>query len=670
MCGIGGIVAITPSAPVPSVESLTRMTGALFHRGPDEAGLYLDDRAGLVHARLSIVDIASGQQPLADEGDRSWIVFNGEIFNYLELRKTLVALGHCFRTNSDTEVVIHAYRAWGECAFRRMNGQWALALWDAVAKRLVLCRDPFGICPLHICEYRGHVYFASEVKAIFAANPMIPRMLDPAGIDQTFTFWTVVPPQGVFVGVQELEPGHIRTYEAYKVHDRAYWEPRYPHYPDSSDQFRGSLEDAVIELRRALEAAIELRMLRADVPIGSYLSGGLDSSLIASIAHRHSGRQFNTFSLEFEDSEFDESRFQRAMVDLIGSKHRSVTASQKDIARVLPEVVYHAERPILRTASAPLFLLSKLVRECGIKAVLTGEGADELFAGYDLFREAKVRRYWAREATSQRRPLLLRRLYPYLERSPVSHQAVARHFFGRGIGSFDHVGFSHELRWRTTSALKRLFSNDMQMETKKRNAVVDLLQSLPGDFVKWSPLAQDQYLEKRTLLSGYLLSSQGDRMLMAHSVEGRLPYLDREIVSLANSLPPSFKLRVLDEKHVLRRVAKGVVPECILARKKQPYRAPDARCFVGGNAPVYVSEMLSESMLKESNIFEPVQIGRLVEKCRRDASFRQLSNADDMALVGVLSTQLLYRHFVASTPWANGSARFMTYVDKTSSAGG
>ena len=666
MCGIAGIVGLSNTAATPSHEALVRMASTLTHRGPDELGVYRDDRAGLAHARLSIIDLSSGQQPMADEGETSWIVFNGEIFNYVELREELVALGHRFRTQSDTEVILHAHRAWGDAAFARFNGQWAVALWDSLAGRLVLSRDRVGICPLHVCEHKGSLYFASEVKAIFAANADIPRAFDARGISQTFTFWTIVPPQGVFQGVSELEPGHVRTYHNGTVRDHAYWTPRYPVNGDTHGLYRGSLEDAVREVRSALENATSLRMLRADVPVGSYLSGGLDSSLVAALGRQFAGDKFQTFSLRFDDTEYDETAYQRLMVKALGSEHHEVVVARSDIADVFPEVIYHTERPILRTAPAPLFHLSKLVRAHGVKVVLTGEGADEMFAGYDLFREGKVRRFWGRQPASVWRPRLLERLYPYLSRSPVSQQAMAQQFFGRNIAAYRAPGFAHDTRWHTTGALKRLLSNDMQAAIAGRDVIGELLQEIPADFTRWSPLAQDQYLEIHTLLSGYLLSSQGDRMLMSHAVEGRFPFLDKDVVALADSLPPAYKLRVLDEKHVVKRAAADVVPREIIARKKQPYRAPDALSFVAKNGPAYIDEVLSESALQEANVFEPQSVTQLLRKCRARGSEGQFSNTDNMALVGVLSTQLLHSQFIAKRPEGILGIPLRIDIDKSS----
>jgi asparagine synthase (glutamine-hydrolysing) len=658
MCGLAGIVALHPGAEAPARDALTRMAGVLSHRGPDEYGLYRDDHAGLAHARLSIVDLQTGQQPMADSSKTLWIVFNGEIFNFVELRAELITLGHQFRTHSDTEVILHAWRAWGEAAFERMNGQWAVALWDSAARRLVLARDPMGICPLHLCEHGPYLYFGSEVKAIFAANSSIPRALDPVGMDQTLTFWSIVPPQSVFQGVTELEPGHVRVYENGTVHDRA--------FAPAVSKFQGSLEDAVVAVREALDHATELRILRADVPVGSYLSGGLDSSLVTALGQRYAGNRFQTFSLRFEDAEYDETAYQRLMVQQIGSEHHEVMVSRQDIASIFPEVIYHTERPILRTAPAPLFLLSRLVRQHGIKVVLTGEGADEAFAGYDLFREGKVRRFWGRQPASSWRPRLLERLYPYLARSPVAQQAMARQFFGRNISQHESAGFAHDTRWHTTSALKRLLNTDMQAGAANRHAVAELLDSLPPNFVKWDPLAQDQYIEIRTLLAGYLLSSQGDRMLLGNSVEGRFPFLDKDVMALAHSLPAAHKLRVLDEKHVVKRAAQGLVPSDIIARQKQPYRAPDALSFVAPDAPDYIAHAFSDQALRESNVFDPKAVAQLFNKCRGRSSTGQFSNADNMALVAVLSTQLLHQQFVSNCPAGNVAVQFKTDIDHSS----
>lgn len=646
MCGIAGIVCLDDDRPAPEREALLRMVGSLRHRGPDELGLYRDRHAGLVHARLSIIDLATGQQPLGNEDGTLVVSFNGEIYNYVELRDELLLRGHRFRTRSDTEVIVHAFEEWGNDAFARMSGQWAVALWDRRTRSLVLSRDRFGVRPLHVAQHQGRLYFASEVKAIFAAAPDLPRAIDPVGLEQTFTFWTVLAPRTAFRGVEELPPATTRTYGNGRIQDHVHWRPCFPE--PRQPGFPGSLGEAAEVVRATLEQAVRLRMVRADVPVGSYLSGGLDSALVAALGRSYAGDRFKTFSLRFADTEYDEHPFQRAMAHALGSEHADIVVTRSDIARILPEVVYHAEKPLLRTAAAPLYLLSRLVREHGIKVVLTGEGADEMFAGYDLFREGKIRRFWARQPSSVMRPRLLERLYPYLARSPVVRAAMARQFFGRHLERSGVAGFAHEPRWSSTRALRRLFSGDVRRAVGERDVVGELLAGLPDDVAALAPLAQDQVIEMKTLLSGYLLSSQGDRMLMAHSVEGRFPFLDRDVVALAASLPPAYKLFGLKEKHVLKRAARGLVPEAILARPKQPYRAPDALALVAPGAPDYVDELLSPRTIVEAGLFDAESCAQLWAKAR--AQQGQFSNADNMALVGVLSTQLVHELFIRRPP--------------------
>jgi asparagine synthase (glutamine-hydrolysing) len=667
MCGIVGIVNFRSGWPEPpSIETVKRMVATLVHRGPDEFGIYRDQHACLGHARLSLIDLESGQQPLCNEAEDLWIAYNGEIFNYVELRERLAAAGHRFRTHSDTEVIVHAYEEWGEDCFQRFNGQWAIALWDAVHRRLVLSRDRMGIRPLYIHSADGRLRFASEVKALFA-DPEVPRELDPCGLAQTFSYWGPVAPTTVFRDIEELLPAIVRVYESDGTwRERQFWTPEFPE-SHREDAFPLSLEDATEALREKLGMASRLRALRSDVPVGSYLSGGLDSSVTAWLGRQAKDGEFRTFSLRFKDAEFDETSFQRQMAERLDSHHEEVEVAREDIARVFPDVVNHTERPIPRTAPAPMYLLSKLVRESGIKSVLTGEGADEILAGYDIFREAKVRRFWARQPGSQRRPLLFDRLYPYLARAPQQAKGMAQAFWKQGLERAMVPGFSHGPRWRTTSSIQRFFTAQMTARLADSPAP-DVLSTLPGEFDRWVTLGQDQYLEILTLFGPYLISSQGDRMLMANSVEGRFPFLDVDVMDFCNSLPPSYKLRVLDEKHILKRVARDIVPADILTRKKQPYRAPDAISFVEANAPDYVGDVLSESAVAAAGIFDSRKVNGLHGKLRKRAAAGGdvvFSNADNMAFVGILSTQLLARDFIPNAGRTDvGQVKFTTCVDR------
>jgi len=630
-------------APAPSLATLGRMAAAIRHRGPDGAGMYRDRACGLAHVRLAIVDRAGSAQPMLADDDDAVLVYNGELFNYVELRDELRALGCTFRTRGDTEVVLHALRAWGEDALARFDGQFALALWRPRARTLSVARDRLGVRPLYLTEHRGAVWFASEVKALFAADPELPRALDPDGLAETFTFWTTVAPRTAFRGIEELRPGHVRTYSPGGVVERCYWRPRF------AETFAGSLDDAARALERELARATELRLVRADVPVGCYVSGGLDSSVVAALAHRVHGDGLRTFSLRFSDAEYDEGDFQRAMVQQLGSAHDELVVSRADIAAAMPRAIRALERPILRTAPVPLYLLARRVRERGISVVLTGEGADELLAGYDLFREARVRRFWARAPHSTQRPRLLDRLYPYLARSPAAARAMAREFFARDLDRPDAPDFAHGPRWRSAAALQRLFRAELRAELAARDPVAALVATFPDELAAWDPLARDQYVEIRTLLSGYLLAAQGDRVAMASAIEGRFPFLDPSVVELACALPASFKLRVLDEKHVLKRVARALgIPRDIVRRPKQPYRAPDALAFVGERAPGWLDGALDPRAIDDAGVFDREAVAHLWAKCR--AARGQLSNADNMALVGVLSTQLLHLQLVAAPP--------------------
>lgn len=665
MCGIAGIVATSGERDVPSVAFLRTMIAAIRHRGPDEFGMYRDSRAGLVHARLSLIDLASGQQPLTNERENLWIVFNGEIFNYIEIRRDLEAHGHQFRTKSDTEVIVHAYEEWGTDCFSRFNGQWALALWDSETHRLVLSRDRIGVRPLFVQEGRGCVRFASEVKAIFT-DPDVPRAFNLHGLDQTFTYWASLAPTGVFAGVEELQPGSVRSYEPDGSHrDFVYWRPSYA-VDDSL-----TLNRASDRLRERLATATALRMVRADVPVGSYLSGGIDSSLIARMGRDAKEGDFRTFSIRFEDAEFDETPYQRMMASTLQSNHTDMVVRRSDIARVFPDVVFHAERPLMRTAPAPMFLLSGLVREAGIKAVLTGEGADEMLAGYDLFREAKIREFWSRRPDSLWRHSLFDRLYPYLARSPQQARGMSLAFWKKGLERAGLPGFSHAPRWSTTSAVKRFFTDEVN-RTIAEHPAPDVLDTLPPGFSDWDTLCQAQYLEIVTLLSGYLISSQGDRMLMAHSVEGRFPFLDANVMEFCNSLPPRYKLLGLDEKHILKRIARGVIPEGIIDRQKQPYRAPDAISFADEPMPAYVGDVLSPGAIRAAGVFDAGRVEGLLTKTRARSGTTGrasvFSNTDNMAFVGILSTQLLHNQLLVNPrrPRSDDIV-FTTMVDRIAS---
>jgi asparagine synthase (glutamine-hydrolysing) len=637
MCGIVGLLDLGGREP-PRVETLQRMLGLIRHRGPDSFGVYRDDRVGLGSARLSIVDLAGGTQPISNEDETVWIVYNGEVFNHRELREDLIARGHRFATHSDTEVIVHLYEERGERCVEALNGQFAFALWNARSSELLLGRDRLGVRPLFYAVADRTLVFGSEIKTVLAGGP-VSRELDPRSLDQVFTCWAPLPGRTAFRDVCEVPPGHTLTVRSGAFELRRYWSLDFTPPPEPV----GLTEpEAIAALRELLFDATRLR-LRADVPVGAYLSGGLDSSATAAIARRlHPGR-LHTFSITFEEQSFDEGAFQERMARQLGVEHRSVRATNADIARIFPEVVWHAETPLLRTAPAPMFLLAKLVRESGFKVVLTGEGADEFLAGYDIFKEDRIRRFWARDPGSAWRPRLLRRIYPDVRGLQSGDLAYLAAFFGSHLGETDRKGYSHLIRWQNTSRIKRLYSEALRQHLADYDVNADLDRALDDRSLGWHPLSQAQYVEATTFLSQYLLSSQGDRMAMAQSVEGRFPFLDFRLVEFCNRLPPSLKLRGLNEKHLLKRAVAGLVPEEIRRRVKQPYRAPIHRPFFGEGAPEYVRDVLAPAAIARTGYFNPTAVGRLVEKAQRAP---ELGETDAMALVGVLSVQLLHHHFV------------------------
>ena len=635
MCGISGIVNLRGGCIAP--DQLNGMILRLGHRGPDAIGIYSSGSVGLAHARLSIIDLQGGKQPMSTADGDLWITFNGEIFNYVELREELIKKGHKFATRSDTEVILHLYREEGENCVRHFNGQWAFAIWDAAQRKLFLSRDRLGVRPLFYTQTADSFLFASEIKALLAC-PEVQCELDYRALNQIFTFWVTLPPRTVFKNIQQLPPGHSLVLENGHIRVWQYWHLEYPPEGETAEDNEKKLTEELLAL---LLDATCIR-LRSDVPVGAYLSGGLDSTLITALTRKLVGDRLRTFSIGFDDAEFDESKYQTEASAFLHTQHSEVHCSCEDIARVFPEVIWHAEQPILRTAPAPLFMLSKLVRNNGFKVVLTGEGADEVMGGYDIFKEAKIRRFWGRNPRSAWRPLLLRRLYPYMEGLQRQPAAYLKSFFHVTAQDLRSPFFSHLPRWELTAKLKNFFSEDVRTEIRSYSALSELQQDLPRSYETWTPFNRAEYLEAMFLLPGYILSSQGDRMAMAHCVEGRYPFLDHRVVEFSTKLPSSLKMKVLDEKYLLKSASKGLVPESIHNRHKHPYRAPDGKSFFGPSLD-YVQQTLSPDKIKRDRIFDPQAVAGLVSKFKAG---RASSTKDNMSLVGILSTEILLDQFV------------------------
>ena len=630
MCGIIGVFNRSEPDPVPG-EVLRQMLAQIEYRGPDEAGYYRDAWIGLGNARLSIIDLSGGRQPIGNEDGTLWIVFNGEVFNYVELRPALEARGHRFATNTDTEVVLHLYEEYGPACLQQLNGQFAIAIWDSQQRTLFIARDRLGIRPLFYTVFDNRLLFGSEIKTILA-YPGMQAAIDMDSLAQVFTFWSVLSPRTIFRGIYELPPAHYALAHGSELQVERYWSM------DFQEAACGRrTDDLVDELEALLIDATRIR-LRADVPVGAYLSGGLDSSVTTALIREYTSNRLDTFSIAFADNpEFDESRYQQAVAAALGTDHRVVSCTHADIGRVFPDVVRHIETPVLRTAPAPMFLLSQLVHDHRLKVVMTGEGADEFLGGYDIFKEMKIRRFWARNPESRLRPLLLQRLYPDINKLAGVNGAYRRAFFSKDLIDTQSPYYSHAIRWTTTARARRFFAAPPATTDWRRDV------ALPEMFTSWASLAQAQYLESSIFLPQYLLSSQGDRVAMAHSVEGRYPFLDYRVVEYCNHLPAGVKMPGLIEKWLLRQLGRRLLPAQVWQRRKRPYRAPIQNSFYGAHAPEYVRDLLSETAIRDSGYFQPVSVAQLADKA---ASGRSLSETDEMALVGILSTQLVHQQFI------------------------
>lgn len=660
MCGIAGTIDFSGKRPDEGL--LRRMLGLIRHRGPDAFGIYMDDIAGIASTRLSIIDLPGGDQPIHNEDRSLWIVYNGEVFNYVELRPDLEARGHTFYTNTDTEVILHLYEEKGPQMLNDLNGQFAMAIWDSWRQELFLARDRMGIRPLFYRYDGKRLVFASEIKALFA-DPTTPRTLDPVTLSDIFTCWSPINDKTAFAGIQQLMPAHYGIVRQSGMRVSQYWRLSFI----AGQNGERSLGEWKEELKELLWDACRIR-LRADVPVGSYLSGGLDSTYTTSVVKKNFNNQLCTFSVSFADSRFDEAFFQAKAVQALGTNHRMIYCTNEDIGREFPDVIWHTETPILRTAPVPLFQLSRLVRQNNYKVVLTGEGSDEIFAGYDIFKEDRIRRFWSRQPQSTTRPRLLQRLYPDIFRQEDARTKVfLESFFKKGLALVDSPCYSHMIRWNNTALLQGFFSADLlgtlsrprdltprrlddPMPQRLNDFFDRFTASLPADFMSWEPLSRAQYTESTIFLANYLLSSQGDRMAMAHAVEGRFPFLDYRVVEFATRLPPTYRLLGLKDKFVLREAAKDVIPPELANRPKQPYRAPISRCFFGNHTLSYVDDLLSDRALKQKGYFHPGKVTRLVDKVRRQDG-NLLSERENMGLIGILSTQLVDEMFIQNFPY-------------------
>ncbi|HEY9163465.1 MAG TPA: asparagine synthase (glutamine-hydrolyzing) [Magnetovibrio sp.] len=631
MCGLVGMFALGSGVQAPSPNLVCNMLARIGHRGPDEAGYRIDERAALGAVRLSILDLEGGQQPVSLDEGRWWISYNGELYNYIELREELARLGVRCHSQGDTEVVLRAWMTWGEDCLKRFNGAFAFAIYDRLEGRLVLARDRYGKRPLFYTRAGGRLYFASEMKAFLAVSD-ISFEFDKDQLASILVQWTPLPEQTGWRDIHQLPMASWMKIES----DGSTSIHQYEDLRFSSKLEIKSAEEAAGIVRERLRESVRLR-LRSDVEVGVYLSGGLDSAIVASLAVELGLQAPRTFSVEFDDDGLDESAHQKVMADHLGTRHKGLRITDSDIADAFPAAVYHAEVPVFRTAFVPMYLLSRDVHDDGIKTILSGEGADEIFLGYGLFRETLLRRQW-NNLDNEERKQRIALLNPYL-----GHYSQERH--GHLLGFYQQYSeerlpglFSHEVRLQNGRFATRLLHDGPADPLAPLNT---LIAHTPG-YADFSDIEKAQWLEFRTLLSGYLLSTQGERMGMAHGVENRCPFLDPAVVGLAGAVNLRFDGGWL-EKDVLKRAFPNL-PKSVLERHKHPYRAPDSAAFVKAR-PDYMDALLSQESLSKIDAVDARFATSLVRKILTQSPER-ISIRENQAFIYLMSMMLLHRQFV------------------------
>jgi asparagine synthase (glutamine-hydrolysing) len=649
MCGIAGLIA--PVSKEEAHDRLQAMLRQIAYRGPDECTGSVGEGFAIGAVRLSIVDLLTGSQPAISNDGKIFVVFNGEIFNFRDLRSKLAAKGHVFRSNSEVEVLLHLYQEHGTAMVRMLNGQFAVAILDAGANELHLFRDPFGIRPLFWWSDRQSVIFGSEIKALLT-NRDVSLTLDAHGLIQTVRFWTVVGDRTMFSEIKQLPSGHTMSWRRGNVKLERYWE-----WP-----FSGSVEPLRLRkdaeyyeaFREALARSVK-RQAMADVEVGAYISGGIDSSVVVhNLARLNDKRPLSTFSVAFDDPAYDEFAAQQAVVEHYGTRHRSLRIGAADIADDFPAAVLHAESTLFRSAPVPMYRLSREVNAAGIKAVMTGEGADEILLGYDLFRECKVRRFWSRQPNSRFRGQLMRRLYDYLPQyKNPRYFNLTLDFYRQTLMRVDDPHYAMAVRWNNGKALEACFAGDVQALAGAYDPIAELHAWLPSRYGAMDDIERAQAIEGMTLLSNYLLSSQGDRMALANSVETRYPYLDLEFVQFAARLPTRMKLRGLKDKFILRESYAGDIPDAVRQRRKFAYQAPEKKSFFPGGVLVnWAADLLTRERIASDGIFDPAYVEQFcLTPPARDGGRQGFRN--NMLFMIVLSTTILVDRFIRSRPTAS-----------------
>ena len=605
MCGIYGYLSPTGTID-PTI--LRRMGHPLKHRGPDDEGEVILDSSevsvGLGHKRLSIIDLSpAGKQPMANEDETIWITFNGEIYNFREIRKELEGKGHKFRSHSDTEVIVHLYEELGTKCLERLNGMFAFALWDAKQKSLFLARDRTGKKPLHYCVHRGHFLFASEIKALLQ-HPLVSREIDLKSLNKYLAYEYVPAPNSSFKAIKKLEPGYCLLFRGGAAVTSQYWDIPMEDYP-ISDRTEAQYID---ELKELLERAVTVRLEAADVPVGLFVSGGLDSGVVAAMARR-AKENLQCFSIGFEEASFDESRYAQQVARSLGIKHHlKVFRAQEMLHMVerLPEIL---DEPLADPSILPLYLLSQFAAE-HMKVVLSGDGGDELFAGYQTYQAHKLVTFY------DALPGFIKESVKALAfRLPVSHKYLSLDFkikqFLKGVGVSSEVRF---FLWRGAfSNVERhaLLRPEVRRELQNENAYEEIYR-----YVRKSGLTKE--LERILYLSMKLYLQDNnlvtvDRASMANGLEVRSPLLDRDVVDFVCRLPMEYKLNGLKTKYILKKVAEELLPRNIVYRKKKGFGVPLAK-WLTGELREFMLDYLSQERIERQGIFHYPCVSQLINE--------------------------------------------------------
>jgi len=640
MCGIVGIHSLNGHRPIPR-PVLAAMNRALTHRGPDSEGYHEDaGRVGLAMRRLSIIDVSGGDQPISNEDGTIWIVFNGEIYNFPELRAELEARGHRFRTHSDTETIVHAYEEFGDDCVDRLRGMFTFAIWDASRRRLLLARDRVGIKQLYYSVVDGQLLWGSEIKSLLQ-HPAVPRRLNPSAINHFLTYLYVPEPLTAFEGIHELPAGHVLISENGALRLRRYWQLRY----DIDDRLRE--HEAAEGLRAKLDESVRMHLI-SDVALGAFLSGGIDSGAIVALMARHSNAPVETFSIGYEiaGEQFDERAFARSVAERYGTHHHEFVM-EPDLLEVTGGLVRAFDQPAADASAIPTWYISKYTRE-RVTVALSGVGGDELAAGYERHRGALLGERFRWVPTW----LLRRVLHPLTAALPdprSGNQWVqrAKRFASSLDQPFDDRYF--ELLTAFTEESRRALLTPEMLEQIDLHAPRELFRSYTDQVHEAAPLNRALFADLKLFLPSNLLTLT-DRMSMAHSLEVRVPYLDHELLEFAARIPSDVKLRGMERKHILKRAVADLLPPDFLSRRKMGFSLPLAVWFRNELRP-WVEDVLSERAIRDAGVFRYETVRRVL-----DDHFARRASYDDQ-IWGFVTFMTWYRDYIASADGVKDAVR-------------